>query len=169
VEAEGYFGADFGLTRLSAGLAFFAGLPFASTIRTNLSKFSKSDADGFGIVILVRGRIRSLQTYHGATVINFGMPWYRIALSRDDIAAEKYVPLQASFEALYRIAGSPRDAAMFESRDPRCVYYFSPVAAIIGAGLISDYSGVECSAPSESEVTGLVGHDDKTFIPFARH
>lgn len=51
------FGADFGLARLSAGLAFFAGLPFASTIRTNLSKFSNSDADGFGIVILVRGRM----------------------------------------------------------------------------------------------------------------
>jgi len=79
------------------------------------------------------------------------------------------VPLQDAFEALYRIAGSPKDAAMFESKDPKCVYYFSPVAAIIAAGLISDYSGVECSAQREFEVTGLVGHADKGSIPFARH
>ena len=56
--AGAYFGgAEFGLTGLAAGVAFLAGLPFANTIRTNLSKFSNSDLDGFGIVILVRGRI----------------------------------------------------------------------------------------------------------------
>jgi len=39
------------------GLSLFVGFPFASTIRTNLSKFSNSDSDGFGSVIFVRGLI----------------------------------------------------------------------------------------------------------------
>jgi len=32
-----FFGATCGLIRLASGVAFFVGLPFAKTIRTNLS------------------------------------------------------------------------------------------------------------------------------------
>jgi hypothetical protein len=69
---------------LSSGVAFFAGLPFASTIRTNLSKFSNSDADGFEIVILVRGRVDSFHL--GSLALRFPMGGEHCHLGRKAVA-----------------------------------------------------------------------------------
>jgi hypothetical protein len=40
------------------------------------------------------------------------------------------------------------------------VYYFSPAAAKLAAGLISRYSGVPCEAPQPSEVVALFDYAD---------
>jgi len=60
--------------RLPSGLVSFTGLPFATTIRANLSKFSNS-VDGFGIVILVRGLM-------GPTIYDTRRPTTRTTIER---------------------------------------------------------------------------------------
>jgi hypothetical protein len=105
------------------------------------------------------------QRLHG--VAKSKMPWYRVGLSTTEVAAEKYAKLQTTFDILFKASSSPEDAAMFESNNPKYIYYFSPGAVAIAMPLISAYSGVECSAPSEANVTLLIGHDTKRSIPFA--
>ena len=86
------------------------------------------------------------------------MPWYKVPMSWDDIAANKHTALQDAFTALFMAAGAPKDAAMFTSADIRKnVDYFSPRAVEIAKTLIVRSGGVECPAPTRSAVDLLVG------------
>lgn len=73
------------------------------------------------------------------------MPWYK-----------------KDFEVLFMGHGNPRGAGLFAKSKSGSVdshvleFYFSPVAAKIAMPLIQRYNGLQCPAPSRSEVTILV-------------
>ncbi len=96
------------------------------------------------------------------------MPWYKITLSHEDIAALKGFALQEAFTQSFIASGAPKAAGMFS--DPSInihEYYFSPDAVLIAKPLLAAYSGVECAAPTRSSVHLLVGHAGSDAIPFA--
>jgi hypothetical protein len=96
------------------------------------------------------------------------MPWFKVTLSHEDIAAWKHIRLQETFTQLVTVYGAPKDVGMF--LDPTIgihEYYFSPGAVLIVMPLLAGYSGVACAAPARSAVRLLVGHDKSEAIPFA--
>jgi hypothetical protein len=96
------------------------------------------------------------------------MPWYKITLSHEDIAALKHMALQESFANIVVVHGAPRDAAMFSDTAIGVhEYYFSPGATKIATALLAGYSAVACVAPTRSSLHLLVGHDGAEAIPFA--
>jgi hypothetical protein len=73
--------------------------------------------------------------------------------------------MQDAFDALFRMNGSPQNAALFVSRDDRFenyFFYFSPGAAEIARSMIEAYSGEWCPCPvrEEHRPVILVGHPD---------
>jgi hypothetical protein len=70
--------------------------------------------------------------------------------------------MQDAFYALFAMNGSPRNAALFVSRDDRFEnyhFYFSPGAAEIARALIEGYSAEPCSTPVREEYRPVVaGH-----------
>jgi hypothetical protein len=96
------------------------------------------------------------------------MPWNKVTLSHEDIAALKHMKLQEAFTQIVMVHGAPKSVGMFS--DPTIgmhEYYFSPGAVLIAGPLLAGYSGVECAAPKRSSVHLLVGHDGSEAIPFA--
>ena len=92
------------------------------------------------------------------------MTWYKVTLSDD----AKRMALRQAFETALASHGSPADAGMFAaSAAVSHVLFFSPGGARIAKSLIEFYAGAECSAPTRSEVSVLLAHDNLSAIPFA--
>lgn len=98
------------------------------------------------------------------------MAWYKVALSANDILADRLSVIQQDFGHIHIQAGSPDDAALFDTNDagPGCILYFSPGASRIAMQLILNSQGLETSAPRRSEVGLLVGKESAwERVPFA--
>jgi hypothetical protein len=96
------------------------------------------------------------------------MPWYKVEMSWEEIAAGKQIALQEAFANLFMVTLGPKGAGMFASADTKDnINYFSPLAAEIAKSLIVRYGGVECPAPTRSEVDILVASAALEGIPFS--
>ena len=73
------------------------------------------------------------------------MSWYKVRMSVDDIAQGKHVHLQNAFESIFRVMGTPADAAMFGNRDVAedYTYFFSPGAAILFFKMLTSLKAVK--------------------------
>jgi hypothetical protein len=96
------------------------------------------------------------------------MPWYKVAMSNDDVMSMKHMSLQMEFADLWDTNRHPRDAAMFDEHSGiKHEFYFSPGAVRIAKALISRYRGLECPPPQASDVVLLVGDQSLALIPFS--
>jgi hypothetical protein len=95
------------------------------------------------------------------------MSWYKIILTHEDIAALKHMELQDQFARFFTAHNGPRDAGMYQSNELGIhEYFFSPGAGKIAFPLIASYSGVECIAPTRSEVKPLVENAGSEGVAF---
>jgi hypothetical protein len=88
--------------------------------------------------------------------------WFKVTLPGAECTTKGKI-LQNDFETLYTINATPKDAALFGSKDvEHCFFYFSPGAVAIASGLIQHFGGVPFPAPAEDEHSPLllVGHAD---------
>src|SRR5947208_1257978 len=89
------------------------------------------------------------------------MPWHKIALPVDRVAAGHGIRLMDEVEALFVAAGFPKDAAVFGNVNagPGATHFFNPEASVLASGLIARWGGVACDDPGEP-VALLIGHQD---------
>jgi len=90
------------------------------------------------------------------------MPWNRIRMSVNEIAAGTHIQLQVAFEAMFRASKAPRDAAMFGNRflEDDYTYYFAPGAARFFSVVMSGFGARDCPEPGRESVSLLVGNPD---------
>lgn len=88
--------------------------------------------------------------------------WYKVTISRQDVAGMKHMALQTAFEKLFTANGGPQDAAMFTRSEAKFPFefFFSPGAAYISKALLAKFSAVVCDAPKASSLSLLVGASD---------
>ncbi len=87
------------------------------------------------------------------------MTWMRVTLSDRDINASKSTDLQKRFFVEFAAAGTPTAAIMYgwwKARD-RGHYYFTPAAAMLASGLMTDFGGVPCAKPDLDGLAVMVG------------
>jgi hypothetical protein len=85
--------------------------------------------------------------------------WKVVTFSKNDVIAQRSVPIEEAFAAVMLAKGSPTDAAMFgqNAQDGTYGCYFSPGAvAIFGASLLFLRATV-CKPPSRKAAALLVG------------
>jgi hypothetical protein len=88
--------------------------------------------------------------------------WFKVTLPATECGIGGRA-LQNDFETLFTINDTPKDAALFGSKDvEHCFFYFSPGAVAIARGLIQHFGGVPSPPPFEDKYTPLllVGHAD---------
>ena len=88
------------------------------------------------------------------------MPWMTIGLTADHAMRNVIGQLQSDFDRLFVLAGSPTEALMYQSRDPRDQFrlYFSPLAVEIAQALLIPFHPVECATPDLSILSVLSAH-----------
>jgi hypothetical protein len=92
--------------------------------------------------------------------------WEKIAFPSDKEATEiGHVILRGEFDAVFTIAGSPRDAVLGTNQFGE--FLFSPGAVRIAKNLLESYGAVKCAAPKEVELNILIcnGRDSIPFGP----
>jgi hypothetical protein len=89
------------------------------------------------------------------------MPWYKVTMSKQDVAQDKHLDVENAFASLFLAAGAPVDAGMFGNIDvaDEYVYLFSPAASTFFSAMLASHNAVECLAPARKSVTLLLGHD----------
>jgi hypothetical protein len=88
--------------------------------------------------------------------------WFKVTLPAGECDTRGRA-LQNDFETLFTINDTPKNAALFGSKDvEHCFFHFSPGAVAIARGLIQHFGGVPSPPPFEDERTPLllVGHAD---------
>ena len=90
------------------------------------------------------------------------MTWKVVTLSPDQISKHDDFRLQTQFEAIWAVALTPKDAAMFSRRDEGGSYsfYFSPRAAEIFSLFLPRYYAKDCPRPSREGILLGIGHAD---------
>lgn len=83
------------------------------------------------------------------------MPWYRISLTADQVAAGTADMLEEQFEQVWDTVGRPADMTLFATRGAgnggsSRVYYLSPAAMPYAAPLVTAYGGMQTDPPDTS-------------------
>ncbi|HEY2537974.1 MAG TPA: hypothetical protein VGI28_00525 [Stellaceae bacterium] len=86
------------------------------------------------------------------------MPWKKVTLTDDDIAAGGADRLQEAFWKRFSAAGGPHDAVMYGIEDviEGHHFFFSPAAAIIAGPLLNAYTVTDCPEPDCDDIVVLV-------------
>ena len=86
--------------------------------------------------------------------------WFRITLSREQVAAGHISRIEEAVAALFAAAGSPPGAAVFGlPHDQGEDLFFTPPAAVLAEDVLHANGGVPSAPPvDEGDVSLLVGH-----------
>ena len=96
------------------------------------------------------------------------MSWFKVEMSKQDVAAGKAINLQEEFTKVFDRSGAPTKAGMFNSLDVKTnEYFFSPGAVEIAKPLIERFGGRSCDAPKKSTLASIVTNCDAMVVPFA--
>ena len=95
-----------------------------------------------------------------------GASWYRIPLTRDQVAEGVIGRIQFAFAETYLAHGAPKNFALLISETPDHIadpnntcLYFTPLASHLCTELILEYHGHPCPEPSPAESSHLVGDE----------
>ncbi len=90
------------------------------------------------------------------------MGWHKIELSAEQKENNESEKLTKSFDERWIALGAPKGFSLFHSSIPSVpsLIYVSPLASSNCELLVKSYNGSPCSAPTSSEASLYLGHDE---------
>jgi len=90
------------------------------------------------------------------------MEWYRIELTKEEIAADRLSEIQSKFDKIFTALQAPRQLALYAENDTpsgSITVYCTLGTAVLAPTLLSEFGFQPCSRP-RSKLGLLVGHAD---------